>query len=256
MMPRVLMIIVFCISTSAYCEEQTETNEPESLKICGVSWPPFTEANDDGRLVKGISIDIYTEVFRRLKIVPNFIEIPWVRCEHGVKAGEFDAIIDNASLPEYIHPSTPTSFYPLSAYVKTTNSMKSFSWTQMENIVIGKVRGYDYTPKISAFNRWKILEAQSEEHLVALLEGGRVDVAILDYFYGPILVKQKNADIRPLEPPMDSTPLYLDFNQNFEALASKVDQTLQELMIEGFLDDVYTRHLGETYSTIQQKSNL
>jgi polar amino acid transport system substrate-binding protein len=253
---RCYVFIILLLSGCIEANDQGNTQFPETLSICGVSWPPFTHSDKKGSLAKGISIDIYTEAFRRLNIKPYFIEIPWIRCERGVQTGEFQAIIDNASLPDYTHPSTPTSFYPLVAYVKNASQLKQFSWKQMEKLTVGKVRGYDYTAAISAYSKWNIIEANSEEQLVSLLEGGRVDIAILDYFYGPILVKEKGSRIRALEPVMDSTPLYLDFNLKFESLAVALDKVLQELLIEGFLDDVYARYLGESYSAIKQKSSL
>ena len=59
----------------------------EDIKLCGVEWPPFTFVVQ-GKMVKGISLDVYREAFRRLSHNSSTSVLPWARCKLAVIQGD------------------------------------------------------------------------------------------------------------------------------------------------------------------------
>ncbi|WP_108652927.1 substrate-binding periplasmic protein [Dongshaea marina] len=227
------------------------------IRVCGVEWPPFSYANPvEKRLERGISIAIYQEAFKRLDVKVEFIQLPWPRCERDVIHGKYDAILDNASLPGYIHPLIPTAFYPLGAYVKQGSPLTNFRWGETSDKRVGMVRGYDYTPKISEHLDWEITLSKSDEQLLLLLDRNRVDYIILDYFAAPILSKKTGVKIRPLNSFLDSTPLYLCFNKKHSALVDRLGPILLDMLLDGTLDKIYQKSLGDSYANIRKHSRM
>lgn len=223
----------------------------EKLKLCGVEWLPFTDSTN-GKISKGISFDIYTEVFRRLQMDFETIELPWKRCLQFVAEGKYDAVIDNAALEPFLYGKFPTAIYPLAIYVRHDFPQETFAWGGMKDKTVGMVLGYDYTEKIKKFTGWKGDFANTDEQMLKKLQGNRYDYVVLDIFAAPILAKQLNLEIKQLKPVVDVTMLYLVFGKHKKELAEQYDQMIGKMIQEGVLDAIYKRYLPYNYTDLMK----
>ena len=224
------------------------------VKICGVEWPPFTKGKT---IQEGISSEIYREIFqRRLGFKLIIRAMPWARCLSEVKKGNFDAVSDNLSTSDFINGKYAHSVYALAMYVNQDSTEKTFKGL---NSLIGKkvgmVRGYGYTPKIKEFKGWKVHLAVKDEHLIKMLDEGRLDYIINDIFSAPIMAEKFKIKIRAIFPLVDSTPLYLAFNKEKEELAKQYDEELGKLIKEGMVDKIYKNNSSIPYVDISKYMN-
>lgn len=221
-----------------------------TIKLCGVQWPPFTYSTQSN-LSHGLSIDVYTEAFKRLGMTIDAKAMPWQRCVKLVKHGSMDALIDNTHSNEFINGITPTAFYPLAIYVRNDFDQTKFSWDTMENKHVAMVRGYDYTEKISSFKHWNKQFALSESVLVRMLKAKRYDYILLDIFAAQHLEKTHNIKLKMLEPMIDSAALYLVFNKNKKTLKDKFNTKVVEMINDGTMDKLYVKYLPHSYSAFK-----
>lgn len=218
-----------------------------TIKLCGIHWPPFTFSEKQD-LTHGLSIDIYTEAFKRLNMKIDAKVLPWQRCMKLVKHGSIDALIDNTPSNDFINGLAPTGFYPLAIYVRNDFKQTTFSWQAMKNKDVAMVKGYDYTDKISSFKHWNKLLLQSETVLVRLLKAKRYDYVLLDIFAAQYLEKKHDIKLKMLEPMVDSTMLYLVFNKNKQALKDQYDIQVIEMINDGTMDRLYLKYLPHSYN--------
>jgi len=218
-----------------------------TVKLCGVQWPPFTYGEQQN-LNHGLSIDIYTQAFKRLNMTIDAKKMPWQRCEKLVTHGSMDALIDNTHSDKFINGPTPTAFYPLAVYVRNDFKQTKFSWQAMENKYVAMVRGYDYTDKISSFKLWHKSLVLSEDVLVRMLKAKRYDYIVLDIFAAQHLAKKHNMKLKMLDPMVDSPMLYLVFNKNKQILKDQFNEKIIEMINDGTMDRLYLKYLPHSYS--------
>ncbi|AMC34185.1 substrate-binding periplasmic protein [Janthinobacterium sp. B9-8] len=221
----------------------------EKLKICGVYWPPFTYSQQ-GQLNKGISIEIYQEAFKRLKIDFTADELPWPRCINNVKTGSYDAVIDNAALNPFISGHFLTSMYQLAIFVRKNMTQEVFSWEEMKGKKVGMVRGYDYTEQIKNFKGWQVDLAQDDETMLRKLKGQRYDYVLLDIFSAPLLADKVGVEIKMLRPLIGSTKLHLVFNKKKSETMKRFDKTIGEMIKDKTIDNIYRKYLPYSYSDV------
>ena len=226
----------------------------EELKLCGVQWPPFTYS-ETGKIVKGISFEVYTEAFHRLNIKFKAQELPWPRCLKYVKEGKYDAVIDNAALKPFLYGKYPTGVYSLAMYVRHGFPQEKFLWEDIKGKKVGMVRGYDYTEKIVQFEGWKPDFATTDEMMLRKLQGNRYDYAICDIFAAPILADKLGIKIKMLTPLIDSTKLYLVFNKRHAEIVKKYDRAIGEMIKDGAMDMIFKKYFPYSYNEIMDMSN-
>lgn len=226
----------------------------EELKLCGVQWPPFTYS-ETGKIVKGISFEVYTEAFHRLNIKFKAQELPWPRCLKYVKEGKYDAVIDNAALKPFLYGKYPTGVYSLAMYVRHGFPQEKFLWEDIKGKKVGMVRGYDYTEKIVQFEGWKPDFAITDEMMLRKLQRNRYDYAICDIFAAPILADKLGIKIKMLTPLIDSTKLYLVFNKTHAEIVKKYDRAIGEMIKDGTMDMIFKKYFPYSYNEIMDMSN-
>lgn len=234
------LLVLFVLLISHRCFATT-------VKLCGVDWPPFTNSHH-GTLTHGLSIDVYSEAFRRLGMKIDVKSMPWQRCMKLVKHGSMDALIDNTHSDDFIHGPTPTAFYPLAIYVRSDAKQSKFSWAAMENKNVAMVKGYDYTEKIASFKLWNKLYAQSESILVKMLKAKRFDYILLDPFAAKNLEITHDVKLKMLTPVIDTAELYLVFNHDKSVLMNKFDAKIIEMINDGTMNRLYLNYLPTSYT--------
>ena len=236
----ILLFVVLLLSNSLRSQE---------LKLCGVEWPPFT-ITKNGKIVGGISFDIYTEAFERLNMKFVADDIPYPRCLMYVKTGRYDAVIDYTSVEPYVTGRFPTGIYPLAVYVRKEFPQDEFSWKLLEGKVVGYVRGYYYSESITNFDGWIKDLAVTDEMMLMKLKGNRYDYVILDIFTADILSKKIGVDIKMLKPVIDATNLFLSFNASKADYMEKYDEIIGEMIKDGTMDRIYLKYMPHSYTDI------
>jgi polar amino acid transport system substrate-binding protein len=223
----------------------------KEVKLCGVDWAPFTYSTGK-KLTRGISIEIYTEAFKRLGLNFSADKLPWKRCLQSVKAGTHDAIIDaSARAGDYAAGKNPTSLYPLAIYVRADHPENKFSWNMMKGKKVGMVSGYYYTAEIEAFKDWKREDARSDEVSMKKLIAKRYDYILIDILTGPITAEKIDAKIKRLKPLIAKSNLFLVFNSKQKDLLAKYDHVIKKMIDDGSIDKIYLNHLKNSYSEIR-----
>ena len=222
------------------------------VRVCGTEWPPFTYA-ENGKLVRGISIEIYTEAFRRMHTSFSVDKVPWTRCLSEIRnGGRYDAVIDGGIAPGFVHGTHPTSFYFLAIFVRQNSPEVSFSWNMLTGKVVGMVRGYYYGKKVENFTGWHIKRTWSDENMLRLLNANRYNYALGDTIAVPILANKIGIKIKRLMPLVDHEYLYMGFNQKHESILRQLDYTIGKMIADGTMDRIYKNGLGYSYSDLMK----
>ncbi|MDX1694039.1 MAG: transporter substrate-binding domain-containing protein [Ketobacteraceae bacterium] len=223
--------------------------QADPVRLCGVEWPPFTKVRE-GKIVGGLSFDIYQEAFSRLGRGFVAYALPWPRCLRQVSEGNLDAVIDNDKLDPFIGGKHPTAVYPVAIYTRADHPTMAFSYQALEDKKVGMVRGYDYTPDIKQKMTWKPRYATDDQQLFRMLKAGRFDYVLADIFSAEIHAANAGLEVRRLEPVVDSTFLYLVFNARHAELVKQYDHVIGQMIEEGVLDKLYLRYLPFSYQQV------
>lgn len=220
----------------------------KTIKICGASWPPSTIV-ESNKIVKGYSIEVYKEAFKRLSIEFEIKVLPWKRCTSSVSAGEFDAIIDTSTANKsFIIGKNPNSFSPLAIYVRKDFPEERYSQEKMKGKLVGIVRGYSSYLKVAKENGWEVKETNDEENMFTMLGGKRFDYAFSDTTTTAEISKKVGVPVKYLRPTVFTDSYYLGFSPNNKDLARQYDITITEMVKEGIMDKIYKKYLPINYS--------
>lgn len=245
-MKRLLLLIALSFLVAG-------SSAKETLKLCGVEWPPFTYVENNS-IVAGLSHDIIKEAFGRLDVSVVIDSIPWPRCEFYVKHGKYDAILDNSLIGDWlIKGQYPATKYTLAVYVRDDFDQTKFSWESLAGKTVGFVRGYDYTERIKNYRGWDKELSSTDEQLLVKLKVKRYDYVVLDTYGAPLLAEKLNIKIRKLEPEIDSTNLYLSFNNQHTEILKAYDEIISQMIDDGSMDKLYLKYLPHNYSDILKK---
>lgn len=240
-----LLFVLFLLTSN--------TSFAKEIKACGVQWPPFTYA-ENSKIKRGISYDIYTEAFKRIGIKFTADILPWKRCLKYVEHGKYDAVLDNGIEGPFLPSRVPISAYPLAIYVRQDFPLNRFSWDAINGKHVGMVLGYEYTPKVIGQKYWNNHYASSDAKLVAMLNKKRFDYVLLDIFSATEIAKEQGVELKRLEPLVDLAHAYLVFNLNHGKLAEQFDASLNAMIKDGSIDEIYQRYSKWTYRQMMEIS--
>jgi len=217
------------------------------VKICGVNWPPSTIVVD-GHIVKGYSVDVFNEAFKRIGVEFTLTVMPWKRCVKWVTSGDFDAVIDAGEANEgLIFGEYPNSFAPLAIFVREGFPKDDYIPEMLTGKSVGVVRGYNSYTQVGHQLGWNIIQTNDEGKMFRMLLAKRFDYAFSDILSTPILSKQLGFRVKALTPHVINSKFYLSFNPNRYMLAKKYDAVIEILLEEGVLDRIYKRYLSKSY---------
>ena len=229
-----------------------ESDEP--VRICSAAWPGFIEV-EDGRVVGGITHDVIHEAFRRLNRSVEMRELPWSRCLKNVEDGSYSAATDEF-FPNHNPAFSQSQVHFNSAIfgicVRQDAPQQSLSLDLLQGQRVGTVRGYIYTPDLLAKANWTAVQTKDEDQLYTLLERGRVNFIVCDYWSA-----LQRDQVRILQPFLDTTELGVVFNKaHGEPLRRAFDQTIGEMLADGTIDRLYKQHTGASDPATESPSLL
>jgi polar amino acid transport system substrate-binding protein len=249
-----IMVGIMLVATNGFAEEKLKFAAVENV-------PPFTLPDDGSGVVKGMAIDIFKEVAKRMGFEAEISALPFKRLWLYLQQGELDGAIQiyyNPDRLKYIIYSDPPGYYVAHyIFVKKGNEGKFKSGTveALYGKTVAKERGFFVTKEFEqAVNDGKITvdEAQNTELNLKKLLMGRTDAYVSNYHIALYNIKKYGfqGQIVPLSEPL--TPKKGTFmaiskqSKNIpdvEEFAKRFSATLKEIHTDGTLEKITANYI-------------
>lgn len=226
----------------------------DAVSVCYSHWPPYSETTGSG--AKGISISIMKQAARLLDLEIGFVEDSWNGCLGKVKRGELDVILDAAMRAEYLQGPTSFSIYSDTFWVNNNSNISRYE--QLSGGKIALVEGYSYDQRLLVHIEnlsLEVVTGSDDSTNLRSLARGEVDAVITDLASGFVLVEQESLTAHPILPPFTYEKLYASFHRGIPDLQRRFDGAISELIKQGYVDEIYQRFLGVTYSSLSPEYN-
>lgn len=256
--PRVLcFLVVMCI-----CQL---LSAKETLTVGWEHYPPQQWMDDNGDL-QGIDIDIIKAIADKAGYELRFIHMPWKRLINiSMKNGDIDIGLDAAKSADrpYLYYSSIPYFPSDSALFINSGDSNKFRHVRRLPDIIGReltlavIENFIYSKEYSELYenpefKNRLVEVKTREQATKLLLAGRVDGILLEQYSYKQLEAQwdisvkiiKHSDLAINEHDSGSFIVYSKASVSRQQ-ADKLNQALEQLQKEGFLDKMREQFLLE-----------
>lgn len=178
----------------------TAGSEPRVVELVCDPWPPYVMGEMGGEATVGAGVDVMRAIFDRLNNVELYIGLmPWKRALREVERGNKDGIAILLKTPEreeYMLYSDVVFTSHNAVWFTESGFPNGFDWrdyADLQRYKIGVIRGHSYggdLDQIIAAKTFRVTQLSSAEQLFAMLDKGRIDLAIADRLVGGALIKQ------------------------------------------------------------------
>ncbi|MCP3926410.1 MAG: transporter substrate-binding domain-containing protein [Desulfobacterales bacterium] len=245
------MLIIMCtifLSSNIAIAQQTVT-------IVSAEYEPHN-FRDNGK-IKGMRIDILTELFKRMGYKYKHVIRPWKRAIDEVRNGKADGIISIWYKPErdeflwYPKYDYNVELLAIFRHKDTPEIDFNGSPNDIKGLNIGGIQGFSY-PK--EFLESKIFEfdlVTKDIQNLKKLDMKRVDAIIIDYIVGCHLMKKNKLTdniVINKKPFNKGYNGYIAFSKKSpigHELAEQYDIIIQKLVKEGFYQNVFKKWLDQ-----------
>lgn len=221
----------------------------DTLSVVTLHYPPY--AYEENGEVKGFSVDLLKEVFRRMDIPMQIKVLPWKRALKMVKNGRADAVLlafkteereKYADYPDEIFITEPTSFFVMKDSGITWNGELSSLTKYKFGRPLGYSSGTEFDHAVKSGVIPHMDEAGSPQITIRKLIKGRIDILVANrYVILNELKKMKNVgNIRELKPLVDEAPAYLAFSKkrNMQETIKKHDEAIRHMKDDGIYQKI------------------
>lgn len=203
------------------------------------AWPPFSDSNGEG-----YSRRLAEAAFEFSGIKLNIQTVPYARALNMTRAGAMDACWNVTRQPstevDFIFGKTPL-FQAAASYFYKRGAEKDYRKPSdiPDGTRIGVINGYEYGEAFEHNKkRYQLIEVSKQSQLLALLQNGRVDVAVMfDHVFDYIMSAEhlnKNAFVKGHVNQVSD--IYIAFspkNEKSEFYAEQLDKGLAHLKETG-----------------------
>lgn len=224
----ILPQVVFAESFTAHCRD----------------YPP--ELSFDGDKCVGVLPDLVTDIFSELGHEIRWKKAPWVRSLRDAKQGKVDLLIRHSMTEErepYLY-AIPYAYYVRSVYYykspKFDADIKNYA--ELEQVRVGAIRGNFYSPKFSDISKENITLVRKTEQLLAMLDFGRIDVAVTSASHG-VERFDSQFDKVTLEGAFIN-PMYISLSKKSKAgtISAEVEELMRRYHESGRMDQYFERY--------------
>ncbi len=239
----IVLVILFLSSTHA----------KDTVTIVSTNYPPHIW-KEDGE-VRGLRVELLTELFDRMgyHYIPRIV--PWKRAIAMVKTGQVEGIGSVWYRPEresFLHyPKFTFSVEILGIYQPTgAPTIRYQSLEDFQGMKLGIVLGFAYPEEFLESKLFRREEVRSDEQNLLKLSRQRVDVVISDTIVADYKIKQLGLYRKIVRNPYDYNEGiwgYIAFSKRHprgRQLAQEYDKRIQELVSEGFYQHIFQKYLG------------
>lgn len=225
----------------------------KAVVFCHVDWPPYTETINGE--AQGITISIIREAAKLLGREISFVKREWNECLEQVKQGGFDAILDAAKRETYLQGPASFNSYIDAFWVRNESGINSYD--QLAGAKIALVKGYAYDDRLMAQLEdlgVEVIRGIDDPTIVRELAMGKVDAAVGDLASTFHFASGENLQIHPILPPFTEDQLYTSFYAGRPRVQREFDRAFARLLEQGFVDEVYQKYIGVTYSSFSSRN--
>ena len=186
-----------------------------------------------------------TEAFKRLDRKVDFSAVPVERSLRLANNGEIDA--DCSRIKQVTKTYTnlvqvPETIFTLNFHAFSND--KNFNIRQWEDLkphVVATVVGW----KLAEINLQRVkpddyLAVSDEYALFKMLNANRIDLAVFALLDGQTKLKELGfSQIKPIDPPLQSVPLYFSMNKKNQHLVEPLNRVFKEMKQDGTWDKLF-----------------
>ncbi|WP_243309911.1 substrate-binding periplasmic protein [Fundidesulfovibrio agrisoli] len=232
-----LLALACCLALPGDRQALAQNAAQQPLVIATKDYPPLSNPEGTGRLDR-----LLREAFRRIGREIRFKTLPSQRALSDADAGVVDG--DNnrvagleAKYHNLVRLDVENMVWEFVAFTKG-EGVAVRSWGDLAGHTVGCIIG------------WKILEEKvraasvvrvvSARQLFALLDAGRVDVAIYELHGGRELAKAMGlTGITAQRPPLTREKMYLYLNRKHAALVQPLENAMRSMREDGTYDSIF-----------------
>ncbi len=156
--------------------------------------PPYSYLDED-KAARGTMVDLVKKLAIESQLSFEFVFCPWARCISLIESGHIDLLAGLSKSEErqahllYIEPPIFSQNASLGFYIQDPR-IKIDSYGDLENLVIGKLRGSQHFAQFDTDKQLNTVSAKDVETLFSLLKNGRIDTFIhMNETIAPYLVQ-------------------------------------------------------------------
>ena len=190
-----------------------------------------------------INTEIMTEVYRRADVEIDVMPVPSKRGIAMVKAGQADGEISRVerygNKRAYLHRLNPAiNQLDTIGFVRADSAIRVLTSDTMPELRVGVVRGIAHA-KAAASPAQQVIEVDTIEQLVNMLDLGRIDLAIHSLNSFEIQMKKSGlSTIRAIEEPLASQSVHHYLRVEKTELIQKIEAVLAQMKASGELDSL------------------
>jgi len=253
-----IMLLLYVFSFSALAHTSLQADDPQVKKnkvmltvvIEEIGYFPFNyEENGE---IKGFSIDILDYVEANSKYAFKFIARPWPRALHLVEQGQVDLILTLFKTPKrepiyhFIEPSYGNEVNQLFTLNENTLEFNG-QLQQLAPYSIGTTREYSYGEAFDRASYLTKLPALTEEVLLKLLLGKRIDMAIANPLIFNKIISTENVEsqVKAIEPFVSITPVYMALTRaraDSQEINRTIGQLTQQLKASAYYQELLDKY--------------
>lgn len=185
---------------------------------------------------------IMTEAYRRIGYDIAIVEYPAARSIKFANTGKYDGELARLSIVQKKLDNlvmVPTPIFGLKQIVVTKNKVfVPDGWKSLQPYTAASLIGYKYTESKLIEHDIKHGLVTRFEQILKTVKAGRFDVGILANLDGLQAMQESGIYLKILEPEIDSFFIYHFIHKKNKHLVPLVNEQLQQLREEGFIDKV------------------
>lgn len=225
----------------------------KQISILSSNYPPHIY-KENGE-IKGIRVELLTELFKRMgyKYVPKIM--PWARAVVMIKEGKSDGICSIWYKPE----REEFLYYPKLPYVLEVQAIyqpvgaKEISYRSLNDfkgLRVGTIRGFSFPKEFMESPLFEIQTVTTDKQNFRKLAMGRLDVVISDSIVGDYTIKQEGLQDQVFRNKYNYNEGfwgYVAFSKMLpdgKYIAEKYDRVMKDLLSEGFYSHIFLKYLN------------
>ncbi len=236
------------------------------LRVGLTYWPPY-QIYDEESVISGIAFDVLMEVEKRMGLNLEIIRLPQKRMLVYFQKGELD--IEPAANPKWRSAYKHLSIYSVPyfqvqhvIYVRKSTEINGNYVADFKGKTIGTRLGYNYDLTIGkGLNDGLIKRKDSQQHdtSLMLLKAGRIDAIVIDRQELKYWIKTLDFDTNNFIEAYEIGPsidVSMRLHKNQYHLLPQINQTLKEMLEEGFVDRTIIKYTNKSEVQRISKNNL
>ncbi len=197
---------------------QSALSQPRKIEVVYTDWFPYTYKTE-GKAA-GFEVEVLQAVMAKMNIEVTFVNYPWKRCLHALKAGKSDALVSMLKSTErekYTwYASEHISVSKVALFIRKEKKIEyNGSLDSLEGYSVGVIMGFTYGQTFDNATHFRKDNAVNTDILIRKVLHGRSDLGAENQIVTSATAYKmglKDAFVY-LEPPLFKKKLYVGFSK-------------------------------------------